>query len=80
VRDGELDIITFTSASTARNFHTVVGSPSELGRVPAIVCIGPATAAAAHEAGLTVAAVAEPHDTDGLIAAVLSVAADGGTM
>jgi uroporphyrinogen-III synthase len=80
VRAGEVDIITFTSASTVRHFSTVVGSPAELTRVPTVVCIGPSTAAAAEEAGLVVTAVAEPHNTDGLVAAVAATAADGGTM
>ena len=80
VRAGEVDIITFTSASTVRHFSTVVGSPAELTRVPTVVCIGPSTAAAAEEAGLVVAAEAEPHNTDGLVAAVAATAADGGTM
>lgn len=80
VRAGEVDIITFTSASTARNFSTVVGPIADLERAPTIVCIGPSTAAAAEEAGLVVAAVAEPHNTDGLVAAVAATAADDGTM
>ena len=80
VRAGEVDIITFTSASTARNFSTVVGPVADLERVPMIVCIGPSTAAAAEESGLVVAAVTKPHNTDGLVAAVAATAADGGTM
>lgn len=80
IRAGEIDIITFTSASTVRNFSTVVGPIADLGRVPTVVCIGPSTAAAAEEAGLVVAAVAEPHNNDGLVAAVAATAADGGTM
>ena len=83
VRAGDVDIITFTSASTVRNFSTLVGRPESLERMPAVVCIGPATAAAAGAEGLEVAAVAEPHDTDGLVAAVVAIvtgAAEGGTM
>jgi uroporphyrinogen III methyltransferase / synthase len=75
VRGGHVDIVTFTSASTARNFVQLVGRPEELERVPRFVCIGPSTAAAASEMGLEVAAIAEPHDAEGLVAAVLSVAA-----
>lgn len=80
VRAGEVDVITFTSASTVRNFSTVVGALDDLARVPTVVCIGPSTAAAAEEAGMVVTAVAEPHNTDGLVAAVAATAADGGTM
>ena len=70
VEAGDVDIITLTSASTARNLARVLG---DLGRA-AIVCIGPATAAEAEAQGIEVAAVAEPHDTDGLIEAVLTIA------
>lgn len=75
VRGGHVDIVTFTSASAARNFVQLVGPPAELERVPKVVCIGPSTAAAAAGAGLEVAAVAEPHDAAGVVTAVLSVAA-----
>jgi uroporphyrinogen-III synthase len=64
---GEVDAITFTSASTVRGFigalASVVGSPK-------VVCIGPVTAKEARAHGLTVHAVADPHTTDGLVAAL----------
>lgn len=80
VRSGDVDIVTFTSASVVRNFSAVVGTPDPFEGFPAVVCIGPATAAAARAEGLRVTAVAEPHDGVGLVAAVLAVATDGGTM
>lgn len=76
VRDGRVDAVTFTSASTVR--HVVEGlsaagvdlaHPGAVPR-PLVVCIGPVSAAAARECGLTVDAVAEPHDDHGLIAAL----------
>ena len=71
---GEVDVITFTSPSTVENFAALVGPPDRLDPAPRVVCIGPSTAEAARGAGFDVTAVAEPHDTDGLIAAVLQVA------
>ena len=67
LRRGEVDAVTFTSASTVRGFiaalSTVKGSPK-------VVCIGPVTAREAREHGLTVSAVAKPHTVEGLVAAL----------
>ncbi|MEA2451830.1 MAG: uroporphyrinogen methyltransferase / synthase [Actinomycetota bacterium] len=71
VHAGEVDFITLTSASTAHNLVSVVG---DTGRA-AIVCIGPSTADAARSHGLEVAAVAQPHDSAGLVTAVLELSA-----
>jgi uroporphyrinogen-III synthase len=67
VAGGEVDLLTFTSPSTAESFLELVG-PEAL-KVPAVV-IGPITASAARELGYRVVAVAEPHSVDGLVAAV----------
>lgn len=64
---GEVDAITFTSASTVRGF---VGADAAIAGSPAIVCIGPVTAREARAHGLRVAAVADPHTTAGLVDAV----------
>ncbi len=64
---GEVDAITFTSASTVRGFLGAVGT---VRGNPKVVCIGPVTAREAREHGLKVAAVARPHTFDGLIEAV----------
>ena len=61
--EGEVDAITFTSASTVRGF---VGALGRVRGLPKIVCIGPVTAAEARAHGLLVHAVADPHTTDGL--------------
>jgi uroporphyrinogen-III synthase len=66
---GEVDAITFTSASTVRGFINAVGSTGLRGN-PKVVCIGPVTAKEARAHGLTVHAVANPHTTDGLVAAL----------
>lgn len=77
LRDGRLDAITFASASAVRYF---VDAARDAGAVaalhapgaPRVVCIGPATAAAARETGLVVAATADEHDAAGLVRAVVA--------
>ena len=66
---GDVDAITFTSASTVRGFLGALGDIGLRGK-PKVVCIGPITAKAAREHGLTVHAVANPHTTDGLVQAL----------
>jgi uroporphyrinogen-III synthase len=75
--DGDVDLVTFTSASTVRGFMEAAG-PIE--RVPSVVCIGPVTAKAARSAGLRVRAVARPHTTAGLVTAVTRAAGRAGTL
>lgn len=82
LRDGRVDAITFTSASTVR--HVVEGLAAAGVRLerlakdsrPLIVCIGPVSAAAAAECGLAVDGVADPHDDDGLVEALIRTFAD----
>jgi uroporphyrinogen-III synthase len=64
---GEVDAVTFTSASTVRGFVGALGPT--LG-APKVVCIGPVTAKEARAHGLIVHAVAKPHTVDGLVAAL----------
>jgi uroporphyrinogen-III synthase len=64
---GEVDAVTFTSASTVRGFVGALGPT--LG-APKVVCIGPVTAKEARAHGLIVHAVAKPHTIDGLVAAL----------
>ncbi len=58
LRAGEVDAVTFTSASTVRGFVGALGDGQ--GR-PEGRCIGPVTAREARAHGLTVHAVARPH-------------------
>lgn len=67
LRDGEVDAITFTSASTVRGF---VGATGVVRGNPKVVAIGPVTAAEARGHGLRVSAVARPHTIDGVVAAL----------
>ena len=67
LREGRVDAVTFTSASTVRGF---VGALGAVKGNPKVVCIGPVTAREAREHGFTVAAVAKPHTIEGLVQAV----------
>ena len=67
LRDGEVDAVTFTSASTVRGF---VGALGAVKGSPKVVAIGPVTAREARAHGLHVHAVASPHTIEGLVAAV----------
>jgi uroporphyrinogen-III synthase len=67
LRGGEVDAVTFTSASTVRGF---VGALGAMRGSPKVVCIGPVTAREARERGLVVHAVARPHTIEGVAAAL----------
>ncbi len=67
LRAGEVDAVTFTSASTVRGFVAALGL---VRGNPKVVCIGPVTAREARARGLKVAAVARPHTMEGLAAAL----------
>ncbi len=64
---GEVDAVTFTSASTVRGFVNALGG---VRGHPKVVCIGPVTSAAARDAGLRPVAVAKPYTLEGLVAAL----------
>lgn len=67
-----VDVLTFTSSSTVRNFVEQVGqSTAQALAAPArVVAIGPITAATAREFGLRVDVVATEHTIAGLVAAL----------
>jgi uroporphyrinogen III methyltransferase/synthase len=64
---GEIDVVTFTSSSTAKNFVDLAGTDLGGARVASI---GPITSATARELGLTVDVEAEEYTISGLVAAV----------
>ncbi|MDQ3932508.1 MAG: uroporphyrinogen-III synthase [Actinomycetota bacterium] len=70
---GDIDLLAFTSSSTVRNFATLIEGRPWSGRV---VSIGPVTSAACAELAIEVAVEADPHDLDGLVAALVT-ASDG---
>jgi uroporphyrinogen III methyltransferase/synthase len=63
LREGRVDALAFTSASTVEGFVKIAG----LIRGPKVACIGPVTARAARSAGFPVHAVARPHTIEGLV-------------
>jgi len=76
LRDG-VDVITFASPSAVLNFLQIVekeGLPREIVTGAHIACVGPTTAHAAREQGLTANLVPETHTTEGLLAALCSYA------
>ncbi|MDQ2622424.1 MAG: uroporphyrinogen-III C-methyltransferase [Actinomycetota bacterium] len=67
------DFVTFTSASSVASLADAAGVEwiSGAGDGPRAIAIGPVTADAAREIGIEVAYVAERHDLDGLVEAVV---------
>jgi uroporphyrinogen-III synthase len=68
------DAVAFTSGSTV---DALVAAARGAPLPPVVVCIGPVTAAAAEAHGLSVAAVADPHDLGGLVEALVVALAGG---
>jgi len=66
LREGRVDAVTFTSASTVRGFVRALGTVKG---APKVICIGPVSAREARAHGLTVHAVANPHTVEGLVEA-----------
>lgn len=68
----EVDTVVVTSASTVRGLVRLLADRRGWLERVALACIGPVTAAAAREAGLTPALVARPHTVEGLVVALLA--------
>ena len=77
---GDADAVTFSSGSAVQAVVSAGGARlPEVWRTrtrPRVVCIGPVTAAAAAAADLPVDAVAEQHDSAGLVSAVARALSD----
>ncbi|MFQ5857541.1 MAG: uroporphyrinogen-III synthase [Anaerolineae bacterium] len=71
LRDGHIDIATFTASSTVRNFVDLFNGDHAILRGALVACIGPITAATAAEFGIRVDIVAEEHTIDGLLDAMI---------
>ncbi len=67
-----VDVITFTSGSTVRNFIKALHSDPTLLQQAKIACIGPVTAQTAQELGLRVDIIAEEYSAEGLVHALVA--------
>ncbi|HEU4701971.1 MAG TPA: uroporphyrinogen-III C-methyltransferase [Conexibacter sp.] len=66
------DYVTFTSASTVRNLLDALGGDAAALDGTRLASIGPITSDALRAAGLAPAFEADPHDVDGLLAALVA--------
>ncbi len=74
LQTGVIDVISFTSSSTVRNFVELFSSKENMLRLvgeTSIACIGPITAATAREAGLTVHVMAGQNTIPALVDAIV---------
>jgi len=69
--EGQIDVITLTSSSTARNLVSLLDDGLQTLRNSVVACIGPVTATSAAEAGLKVDIVATEHTIPGLVEAIV---------
>jgi uroporphyrinogen-III synthase len=67
---GEIDVITFTSASTVNNLLAILGQRWEVIKQARLACIGPNTASALADKGLKADIVATEHTVPGLLEAM----------
>lgn len=65
-----VDVVTFTSSSTARNLMEALDGDGGVLDSSLIACIGPTTAATAKELGLKVDLIAKEHSVEGLVDAL----------
>ena len=70
LRDGSVDMVTFTSSSTVINLLNLVDGDSSLIRGVPVACIGPVTARTAQDSGLQVDIVAQEFTIPGLVSAI----------
>ncbi len=79
LRAGKVDVATFTSSSTVRNFVDLMpDDAAALLASTSVVCIGPVTGATARELGIRVDAEAAEHTIPGLVATVERIIRDRG--
>jgi len=67
---GEVDVITFTSASTVNSLLAILGQKWEVIKRAKLACIGPKTAAVLTEKGIKADIVAQEHTMPGLVKAI----------
>jgi uroporphyrinogen-III synthase len=71
--DRQIDAVTFTSASTVRNFVDMLGAEQarDLLASTVVAAIGPVTAASAQQLGLNPAVVPAQYTIPGLVEALI---------
>jgi len=71
--DGEVDAVTFTSPTAVRRFASLVGDEqaADLLSTTVVACIGPVTAGAATDRGITPTVVADTFTVEGLVRALV---------
>ena len=69
IKNGAIDMVTFTSSSTVKNLVTALADKDILRQVK-LACIGPVTAETLRDFGLEPAVIAKEYTIDGLVEAV----------
>ena len=70
LKDGNIDLVTFTSSSTVLNLLGLLDGNGSIPQGALVACIGPITASTAREMGLRVDIVAQEYTIAGLVRAV----------
>ena len=73
LKDGSINIVTFTSSSTARNFVEIIGKENitAISDKVKFLSIGPITTETAKELGINIAAEAEEYTIPGLVDVII---------
>lgn len=77
LKEGLVDIVTFTSSSTVTNLVNMLGDDRDVLNSTFVACIGPVTARTARELGVAVNVVASEHTIPGLVKAMSDSLASG---
>jgi uroporphyrinogen III methyltransferase/synthase len=77
--DGEIDVVTFTSPSSVRNFVQALGEDqaADLLRTTIVACIGPVTADAAERLEIEASVIPKEYTIAGLVAAIVERVTEG---
>lgn len=70
LKEGQVDIVTFTSSSTVTNLVNMLGEDKHVLNKTFVACIGPVTAKTASDLGIKVSVIAIEHTIPGLVRAM----------
>ena len=79
LESGEVDAVTFTSSSTARNLLELLGENRDALNCPRLFSIGPITTATLAAAGFTDVVEATEYTIPGLVDALVKEGLEGGS-